>query len=79
MVSRIKYDSLPNIFQMGNKIKIFSFIILAAGAILTLLTKGVIIFYILVSIILFGIFKNIFFNLFKGKNSENVKLKQELN
>ncbi len=79
MVSKIKYDSLPNVFQMGNRVRIISIIILVAALVLTWISKGDIIFYILVSIILFGIFKNIFYNLFKNKNSETIKLKQELN
>ncbi len=79
MVSKVKYDSLPNFFQLGYKTRIFLLLILVIAAALVLITKGFIIFYILVSIILFGIFKNIFSYLFKNKNSQNIKLKQELN
>ncbi|MGD8781504.1 MAG: CDP-diacylglycerol--serine O-phosphatidyltransferase [Ignavibacteria bacterium] len=79
MVSKIKYDALPNIFQLTNKFKVLLLLTLVAAIALTYITKGIIIFYILVSIILFGIFKNIFYYLFKNKNPEDVKLKQELN
>ncbi|MDR3625381.1 MAG: CDP-diacylglycerol--serine O-phosphatidyltransferase [Ignavibacteriaceae bacterium] len=65
MVSTIKYDTLPKFTLSGIKEKpaYFGFIIVAA--ILIIATKGNALFFIFVFLILFGIFRHIFYMLAK--------------
>jgi len=66
MVSKVRYNALPKLH--GRKKKILIFIVLVITLTLAFITNGEIIFYLLISIILFGIFKQIYFSfLFNNK------------
>ncbi len=61
MVSTIKYDTLPKFTLKGIKSKPFHFGFVVLSIILLILTSGKALFYIFVFIILFGIFRHIYF------------------
>jgi CDP-diacylglycerol--serine O-phosphatidyltransferase len=65
MVSTIKYDSLPKFTLNGIKEKPYHFGFLIIAAILIIITSGKALFFIFVFIILFGIFRHIFYMLAK--------------
>jgi len=65
MVSTIKYDSLPKFNMKEIKAKPAVFIFLLIAAVLLIVTAGKALFFIFVFMILFGIFRHIFFKLTK--------------
>jgi CDP-diacylglycerol--serine O-phosphatidyltransferase len=65
MVSTIKYDSLPKFTLKGLKEKPLHFAFLVLSAVIILITSGNALFFIFVFIILFGIFRHIFYMLAK--------------
>lgn len=65
MVSTIKYDTLPKFTLKGIKEKPFQFGFLILAAILVIVTSGKALFFIFVFIVLFGIFRHIFYLLAK--------------
>jgi CDP-diacylglycerol---serine O-phosphatidyltransferase len=65
MVSTIKYDSLPKFSLKAVKEKPFHFGFLVLAAVLIIATSGNALFFIFVFIILFGIFRHIFYMLAK--------------
>jgi CDP-diacylglycerol--serine O-phosphatidyltransferase len=65
MVSTIKYDSLPKFSLQGIKEKPYHFCFLLFAAISISVTSGKALFFIFVFIILFGIFRHIFYMLAK--------------
>jgi len=65
MVSTIKYDTLPKFTLSGIKEKPAYFLFLVIAAVLIAATKGNALFFIFVFIILFGIFRHIFYMLAK--------------
>lgn len=60
MVSKIRYNSLPKFKNKKLKLKIFFFVILVVALILVIVTNGQILFYIFLSIVLFGILRWIY-------------------
>lgn len=67
MVSKIKYDTIPKPSITEIKNKPFHFIFMAAAIALLIVTGGKALFYIFVFIILFGIFRSIYYK-FSRKN-----------
>ncbi len=65
MVSTIKYDTLPKFSLKGIKEKPFHFGFVLACIIILIVTSGKALFYIFVFIILFGIFRHLFYILAK--------------
>ena len=65
MVSTIKYDTLPKFTLKGIKDKPFQFIFVIISVIVLIITSGKALFFIFVFIILFGIFRHIFYLLAK--------------
>lgn len=65
MVSKIKYDTIPKPSFQEIKSKPFHFLFLLAAVIIMIATKGKALFYIFVFIILFGIFKHIYYQFSK--------------
>lgn len=66
MVSRIKYDTFPRISLKGLKEKPYIFIAIFSAIVLLLFTSvGLTLFLIFVFIILFGIFRHLFYLFFK--------------
>lgn len=65
MVSKIKYDTLPKFTPSGIKEKPyhFAFVLLSVAALI--ITSGKALFYIFVFIILFGIFRQLFYSVSK--------------
>ena len=60
MVSKIKYDTLPNISVAGFKEKPATSIFLILAAVAMIITKGKALFYIFVFILVFGIFRHVY-------------------
>lgn len=72
MVSKIPYSALPKLKDKKLKVKFFLFITLIVTLVLAIITNGEIIFYIFLSIVLFGIFRQIYFTIIpKEENLEN--------
>ncbi len=65
MVSTIKYDTLPKISLNGIKQKPYHFGFLLISVVIAIITSGKALFFIFVFIILFGIFRNIFYRITK--------------
>jgi CDP-diacylglycerol---serine O-phosphatidyltransferase len=61
MVSKIKYDTLPALSIEGFKEKPLAAIFLALALIAMIITKGKALFYIFVFILVFGIFRHIYY------------------
>ena len=70
MVSKIRYNALPKLRKKDIKQKIYLFAILIVALILAIVTNGEILFYIFVGIVLFGIFRKIYY-LVLNKKDEN--------
>ena len=71
MVSKIRYNALPKLKNRKLKQKILFFIILIVALILVIMTNGQILFYIFLSIILFGIFRQVYYLVLGKKESTN--------
>lgn len=69
MVSKIKYDTIPSLSVQGIKEKPLTALFLIFAIVISIITKGKVIFYIFVFIILFGILRHIF-NLFIHRRSK---------
>ncbi len=65
MISTIKYDTLPKFNKKGIKEKPVQFIFVILSIIVLIITSGQALFYIFILIILFGIFRHIFYLLSK--------------
>jgi CDP-diacylglycerol---serine O-phosphatidyltransferase len=65
MISTIKYDTFPKISKEGFKEKPFHIIFIFISIITLLITRGQALFYIFVFMILFGIFRHIFYRFSK--------------
>ncbi len=65
MVSTIKYDTLPKFTMRGIKEKPYHFIFVLLASIILIITAGKALFYIFVFIILFGIFRHMFYSVSK--------------
>ncbi|HPN37225.1 MAG TPA: CDP-diacylglycerol--serine O-phosphatidyltransferase [Melioribacteraceae bacterium] len=61
MVSKIKYDALPKMKNKSLKGKIIYLSILVIGLILLVLTGGNILFYMFISLVLFGILRSLYY------------------
>ncbi len=65
MISTIKYDTLPKFNKKGIKEKPVQFIFVILSIIVLIITSGKALFYIFILIILFGIFRHIYYLLSK--------------
>lgn len=61
MVSKVKYNALPKLRDKNFKYKIILFGTLILALVLAIVTNGEILFYIFLGLILFGIFRKIYF------------------
>jgi CDP-diacylglycerol--serine O-phosphatidyltransferase len=68
MVSRIRYNALPKLRNKSFKDKIFLFATLIAILILSIISSGEVLFYLLLVIVLFGIVRKIYFLVFNVKD-----------
>ena len=71
MVSKIRYNAIPKLKNRKLKQKVFFFIILIVALFLVIVTNGQILFYIFISIILFGILRHVYYLIFGKKESTN--------
>ena len=71
MVSKIRYNALPKLRDRKLKEKFLFIVILIVALILAIETNGEILFYIFISIILFGIFRQIYNLVFDKQNNTN--------
>ncbi|MFH0735401.1 MAG: CDP-diacylglycerol--serine O-phosphatidyltransferase [bacterium] len=60
MVSNVKYETLPNLKNKSLRDKLIYLGVLIAGLILLVATNGKILFYIFISLVLFGIFRSLY-------------------
>lgn len=75
MVSKIRYNALPKLKEKNIKQKLIYILILGIGIVLTVLSKGDIVFFIFLGIVLFGIIRAIFNYLFDNNPKINKELK----
>ncbi len=75
MVSKIRYNTFPKFSGSTIKLKIFYIIGLLAGLLLGFITRDKALFYIFISIVLFGMFRHLYYLIFTGKE----KLKDNSN
>jgi CDP-diacylglycerol--serine O-phosphatidyltransferase len=68
MVSRIKYDTLPNFTLKGIKDRPYAFGFVLLSVITIIISKGEALFFLFILIILFGIFRHVFSLLIPKKN-----------
>ncbi len=78
MVSTIRYDAIPKPKNLSSAGKTFLIIFLMIAIFVTLYTEGKALFYIFLSIVLFGIFRKLYELIFKKKDSQ-VQIDEELN
>lgn len=78
MVSTIGYDALPKPKYMSSTTKVLLLLFISVGLAATIFTDGVALFYIFLSIVLFGIFRKLFNLIFNRKN-DDVQINEELN
>ncbi len=71
MVSKIRYNALPKLKDKKFTKKIFYFIILSIALIFAIITNGQILFYIFITIILFGILRQFYNLIFTKKEAHN--------
>ena len=75
MVSKIRYNALPKLRDRKFKGKVLFFVVLLAALILVFETNGEILFFIFLSIVLFGILRQIYNFLFNKKESSLNEIK----
>lgn len=61
MVSKIRYNALPKMKDKNSKQKALYILTLSAALVLTILTDGVIVFFIFLGLVLFGVFRALFY------------------
>jgi CDP-diacylglycerol---serine O-phosphatidyltransferase len=72
MVSKIRYNALPKIKDRNFKQKLIYIAILTLALVLTILTDGVIVFFIFLGIVLFGVIRALYYLIINQKEeSEN--------
>jgi hypothetical protein len=64
MVSKVRYNALPKLKNKKIKEKIILFVTLIIALFLAFATNGRILFFIFLSIVLFGIFRHLYFFFF---------------
>jgi CDP-diacylglycerol---serine O-phosphatidyltransferase len=64
MVSKIRYDTVPKLSIKEIKRKPFAYLFIVASIIILIVTAGKALFYIFVFIILFGIFRHLYYKIF---------------
>ncbi len=70
MVSNIKYNTLPKVKKMSSMEKTLFFAILIAALVLVVITSGKAFFYLILTHILFGIFRYLYLLIFPRKKTE---------
>lgn len=78
MVSSVKYNALPKIFNFKLGYKLLLFFILAASATAMYYTNGDLLFFFFISLVLFGILRYIFFKIIPSKD-DDVNYNEEIN
>lgn len=68
MVSRIRYNALPKLRGKSFKDKVFLFVTILAVLILSIISSGEVLFYLLLVIVFFGIARKIYFLVFNVKD-----------
>lgn len=71
MVSKIRYNALPKIKDRNFKQKLLYIVILSIALVLTIITDGVIVFFIFLGIVLFGVFRALYYLLFHKEELDN--------
>jgi len=69
MVSRVRYDTIPKFSLKSIKQKPFHHLFAAAGIILIIITRGKALFLIFIFIIVFGIFRHLYYLISKKNKS----------
>lgn len=79
MVSKIRYNAFPNLKERKLKQKLLALVILLIVLVYAILTKGLVLFYISIGIVFFGLFRHIYYlvtNSDKNKIEKNIKVKE---
>lgn len=79
MVSQIKYDTLPQIYKQTPKERVITALIFLAGLFIVYITEGIALFYIFISIVLFGILRKIISYFSNSNHDEEINLNEETN
>ncbi|OGU54616.1 MAG: CDP-diacylglycerol--serine O-phosphatidyltransferase [Ignavibacteria bacterium RBG_13_36_8] len=77
MVTRIRYNKIPKPNELNTKAKIIALILILTAFIITAITKGEALFYILLLLALFGVVRFIIFKLFSS--SKQIGTTEETN
>ncbi|KAF0153633.1 MAG: CDP-diacylglycerol/serine O-phosphatidyltransferase [Ignavibacteria bacterium] len=72
MVSKIRYNALPKMKDKSLKHKLVLVALLILALILTILTDGVIVFFLFLGMVLFGVFRAIYFLMFP-ENADKIE------
>jgi len=78
MVSTVKYNALPKIFKFKLVYKILVMILIAVAITALYLTNGDLLFFFFISLVLFGIFRAIFYKISNTKE-DDIKISEEIN
>ena len=79
MVSYVKYDTLPQIYKQTVTERIMTALLFFTGLFIVYITNGVALFYIFISLVLFGILRKIISYFSSNKNEEVINLNEEIN
>ncbi|MBU2492757.1 MAG: CDP-diacylglycerol--serine O-phosphatidyltransferase [Bacteroidetes bacterium] len=79
MVSQVKYDTLPQIFKQTPKERVITALLFLSGLFIVILTAGTALFYIFISIVLFGILRKMISFFFNSKQNEEITYNEETN
>jgi CDP-diacylglycerol--serine O-phosphatidyltransferase len=75
MVSKIRYNALPKMKDKNLKQKLVFIAILSIALVLTFLTDGVIVFFIFLGMVLFGVFRALYFLIVGSKEELENEIK----
>lgn len=70
MVSKIRYNAIPKMKTKSFKYKLVLISVLIVALVLTILTDGVIVFFLFLAMVLFGVFRALYFLLFPKTENE---------
>ena len=79
MVSYVKYDTLPQIHKQTLKERIITALFFITGCLIVYITDGAGLFYIFISIVLFGILRKIISYFSHGNHDEEININEEIN
>jgi len=79
MVSKIRYNAFPNFKERKLKQKLLALVILLIVLVYAILTQGLVLFYLSIGIVFFGLFRHIYYLIAtndKRKIEKNIKIEE---